>query len=307
MVPQSEEHRRVGPYLSVVVGVLVASQAALLIRLAQTQVNSLAVAAWRLTLATLVIAPIALVARRSELRQLSRRDLGKVLAAGLLLAVHFAGWITSLAYTSVAASTVLVWTSPTFVGLGSHLLLRERLAPGIMVALVTTIAGGILIAVGDLGQGSHRLLGDLMALVGALALAGYLLIGRRLRPRLSLIAYIFPVYGIAALALMAALLASGLPGTPRHPQGWLWLALLALGPQVLGHSSLNYALRFFSATFVNIASFAEPVIATLLAWWVLGEAPSSWIVGGGVLIFAGIAVATLAERPVQAMPQKDVA
>ena len=284
------------PYLGVGLGVLTVSTAAILIRLAQVEAHSLVIAAWRLTLAIIVLTPIVLATCRSELRTLTRREWISALVSGLLLALHFAAWITSLAYTSVAASVVLVSTSPLFVGLASHLLLRERLSRGMIVALVTAIAGSVLVGLGDLGAGTHQLWGDVLALVGAIAAAGYFLIGRRLRVRLSLLAYVFPVYGTAALVLMATMLVSGLPAIPQRPQTWLWLLLMALGPQILGHSSLNWALRYLSATYVTIATLAEPIGSTLLAWWLLGEQPSLWAVAGGALILAGIVVASQTER-----------
>lgn len=288
------------PYLGVGLGVITVSTAAILIRLAQVEVHSLVIAAWRLTLATLILTPIALTLRRSELHALTRHEWDSALVAGILLALHFATWITSLAYTSVAASVVLVSTHSIFVGLASHLLLRERLSRGMVVALLIATAGGVLIGLGDLGEGSHRLRGDILALGGAITAAGYFLIGRRLRARLSLLTYVFPVYGTAALTLMIILLVSGLPALPHHPQTWLWLLLMALGPQILGHSSLNWALRYLSATYVTIATLGEPVGSALLAWWLLGEQPSRWAVVGGALVLAGIATASHAERPAEA-------
>jgi len=288
------------PYLGVGLGVVTVSTAAILIRLAQAEAHSLVVAAWRLTLATLVLTPIALITRRSELRTLARHEWGSMLLSGLLLALHFATWITSLAYTSVAASVVFVSTSPIFVGLASHLLLHERLSREMTVALLVAMVGSTIIGLGDLGEGTHRLWGDVLALIGAMAAAGYFLIGRRLRARLSLLAYVFPVYGSAAVVLMAVMLAAGLPALPQRPQTWVSLLLMALGPQILGHSSLNWALRYLSATYVTIATLGEPIGSTLLALWLLGERPLLWTVAGGVLILAAIAVASYAERPARA-------
>jgi drug/metabolite transporter (DMT)-like permease len=111
-----------------------------------------------------------------------------------------------------------------------------------------------------------------------------------------LLAYVFPVYCTAAVILMAVVLLAGLPLLPAQPDTWLWLFLLAVGPQIVGHSSLNWALRYLSVTYVTIAALGEPVGATLLAWWVLGERPSLWAVMGGVLILAGIARASRVER-----------
>jgi drug/metabolite transporter (DMT)-like permease len=134
-------------------------------------------------------------------------------------------------------------------------------------------------------------------LMGALSGAGYFLIGRRLRARLSLLAYVYPVYGTAAVVLVTVLLISGLPRIPDSPQTWLWILLMALGPQLLGHSSLNWALRYLTATYVTIATLGEPIASTLLAWWLLEERPSLWTAVGGALTLAGIAIASHVERP----------
>ena len=285
-----------GPYLGVGLGVIVCSTAATLIRLAQTDANSLTIAAWRLTLSALILGPIALITHRSELRRLTRRDWSSALASGTLLAIHFGAWTASLAYTSVAASVALVTAYPIFVGLASRIFLRERLSRKMIMAIAVAVLGSIVIGLGDLGEGTHRLWGDLLALIGAVAGAGYFLIGRQLRTRLSLLAYVFPVYGTAATVLMSLLLASGPPRVPDQPQTWLWIFLMALGPQLLGHSSLNWALRYLSATYVTIATLGDPICSTLLAWWWLGERPSPWAVIGGAMIMAGITIASYAER-----------
>jgi drug/metabolite transporter (DMT)-like permease len=272
------------------------SAAAILIRLAQAGAHSLVVAAWRLVLASLILAPVVLWTRRREFSRLAHTNLLLVLAAGALLAIHFATWITSLAHTSVAASVMLVSTTPIFVGLASHLILREKLSRGMMSALAIATAGSIVIAGGDLRSGTHRLWGDVLALLGAITGAGYFLIGRRLRGHLSLLAYVFPVYAVAALLLLGAVPAFGLPLLPRSPQTWGWILLMAIGPQILGHSSLNWALRYLSATFITIATLGEPIGSTLLAWWLLGETPSALTVLGGVLIMFAIVVASRGER-----------
>ena len=283
------------PPLGLLLGVLAASTASPLIRLAQQEAVSLAVAAWRMLLAALLLAPYALTARRAELRSMTRREWVLALISGLFLALHFATWISSLALTSVAVSVVLVATSPLWVGLISHLFLGERLSRSQALGLAVALAGSAVIGFGDAGQGTHRLVGDGLALAGALSAAGYFLIGRRLRTRLSLVGYVFPVYGTAAVAL---LLTAGLRGVPMGgyaPITWLWLLLLAIGPQILGHSSLNWALRHVSATFVTLATLGEPIGSTLLAWLILREAPGWSAVLGGGLILIGIMVAGRSE------------
>ena len=297
---QSDRFRGLRPHVGLAVGVAAASTAAILIRLAQIEAHSLVVAAWRMLIAVVLLAPVALATRLPELRTLGRSEWTKAAASGLLLALHFAAWITSLAYTSVAASVALVWTAPIFVAIGEHILLRQRLSPQMIAALSVVTVGSVFIALGDWQQETHRVLGDLLALVGALSSAGYFLIGRQLRARLSLLGYVFPVYAAAGAALLALALVSGaitgMPVIPHQTTTWLWLFLLAVGPQILGHTSLNWALRYLSATFVTLATLGEAVGSTLLAWWLLGEMPSLWALAGGSLILIGAAIASAAER-----------
>jgi len=277
--------------LVLVLGVTAASTASTFIRLAQADIPSLAVAAWRLTLASVILAPVTLATCRAELRSLSRQEWLLALSGGLVLAIHFAAWITSLAMTSVAASVMLVATSPLFIGLITYAFFHEPVAPRLWGGMVLALVGSIIIGLDDVGEGTHRLMGDLLALVGALAAAAYFLIGRRLRTRLSLLAYIFPVYATAAVVLMLVALLSGVSLTGYGASTWGWLLLLALIPQIIGHSSLNWALRHLPVTYVSLSVLAEPIGSTLLAWWVLTEPPTWAAVGGGALILAGLLIA----------------
>ncbi len=276
------------------VGVLAASTASIFIRLAQADAAPLAIAAWRLTLASLLLAPLALARYRRELASFSDEERRLALAGGAMLAAHFATWISSLALTSVAASVVLVTTTPLFVGLFGYLFLGESLSFRLVVGLLLAMVGAIVIGVGDAAGGTHQLTGDFLALGGAVTAAVYLLVGRRLRARLSLVGYIFPVYGTAALFLLALALIQGAPLGGYAPLTWLWLLLLALVPQLVGHSSLNWALGHLPATYVSLAVLGEPIGSTLLAWWLLQEAPPSSALGGGLLILLGL---VLAGRP----------
>ncbi len=284
------------PYLGVSLGVMTLSTGAILVRQAQMGAPSLVVAAWRLTLASLILAPLTLATRRCELRALSGRDWVSAIASGLFLAVHFGAWITSLAYTSVAASVTLVSTYPIFVALVSGLVLRERVPWVTALAIIIAAVGSVIIGLDDRGHEQHRLLGDALALLGGAAGAGYFLIGRRLRGRLSLLVYVLPTYTTAALALSALALALRLSPLPETPRTWLWLLLMAIGPQIVGHSSLNWALGYLSAIYVTVATLGEPVGSTLLAWWLLDERPGWLTIVGGTLVLAGIAIASGSER-----------
>ncbi len=293
---------RLPPAVALVVGVLAASTASTFIRLAQAEMAgfadaspwqvSLAVAAWRLTLASAILSPFALTTGRKRAGGSIRRDEWVLaLGAGILLAGHFAAWITSLALTSVTASVVLVSTNPLFAGLASVLFLKERMGRRMVVGLLTAVIGSAVIGLGDLGRGTHHLTGDMLALAGAVTGAGYFTIGRRLRARLSLLGYVFPVYAAAAAALMGLSLAFGGPLWGYPPTLWLWLLLLALLPQIVGHSSLNWALRHLKTTYVALAVLGEPIGSALLAWLILSEPPPLLAAAGGTLVLAGILLA----------------
>jgi drug/metabolite transporter (DMT)-like permease len=275
------------------VAVVAMSWAAPLIRLATAP--PLAIAAWRLTFATLLLAPaLAASPARRDWTKLGGGARRIAVVAGIALALHFASWITSLRLTSVAASAVLVSLSPVFAWLFSRIFLGERPARRQAIGIALAIAGAAVIALGDARHaGRGALTGDLLALAGAAFGGAYFVIGRRLRADLGLLAYITPVYGVAALVLLAW--ATGLrEAFVAYPAGdWLIFAALAAGPMIVGHGGLNYALRYLPAYTVNVAALGEPVGATLIAWLLpaIAEPPGLPALAGGVLALGGIALA----------------
>ena len=297
-----------------VLGILAVSTASILIRLArQQQVPALVIAAYRLGLATLILAPIALRRQRAELLQLTRADWIAALFSGGFLALHFAAWISSLDCTTIASSVVLVTTSPIWVALAGWLFLRERLSRSLVTGLIVTVAGGLLVGLSDAsvppagscaapGILSAQGWGDLLALMGAWFVAGYLLIGRHLRHRISLLAYLFVVYGTAAVLLIGLAAINNQSfvispiGTPFSAQALLWLILLAILPQLVGHSSYNYALRFLPPTYVAIVALAEPIGTSILAFLLLAELPPPLTILGAAVILIGILIASWPDR-----------
>jgi len=271
------------------VGVLGVSSSAVLIRLADAP--PLAVSFYRNALAALVLVPIALGTRGPELRSLSPRQWRLATASGAILALHFALWVPSLELTSVAASTVLVTTGPVWVAIIGAVTLSEHVGRRAAIGIALTLAGAVVISGGDLGTSSRAVLGDLLALGGAVAAAGYVLVGRSLRPHVSLVVYVAIVYSVAAAVLAVAMLAMGTPFTGFTSEVWLLFVLMAAGPQLLGHTVFNFLLAEVEAWVVAIAVTAEPVGASILAFLVLDEAPPALAVAGGVLILAGIALA----------------
>jgi drug/metabolite transporter (DMT)-like permease len=299
------------PIIVLGLGILAASTASLFIRYAQRDVPSLVIAAYRLSLATLILSPFVLANNRHELGQLKRRQITLMIMAGVFLAFHFAAWITSLEYTTVASSVVLVTTSPLWVALIVTTILKERLPGiawlGICIALIGSVvvtggqvcqvqSGGLVCPqLSDFIQG-RAFWGDFLALVGAWMAAGYLLVGRKLRAQITLGSYIYIVYGTAALVLLAAVLAARLQLTGYPAIDYVWFLALALFPQLLGHSSFNWALRYLSAAYVSVNLLGEPIGSALLALVFLGEKPSLLEIAGGLLILGGIFIVSRGER-----------
>ncbi len=267
---------------------VVISCAAIWIRWAQTEVPSLSIAAYRLGIAALLLTPLALTQRRAELRALSKTDWRYALLGGVCLALHFVFWISSLQFTSVASSVVLVTTNPIFVALGSYFLLKEPVTMSLIVGIAISLVGGVLMGYGDFLAGPNVLLGDGLALLGAVMASAYLLVGRRLRAHTDLLTYIFLVYSAAAVVLLVTALLLRQPLVGFHQETYLWLVLLALGPQLIGHTSLNWALKHLSASTVAVIILGEPLGSTVLAYFLLGERVTALKAVGGALILVGI-------------------
>jgi drug/metabolite transporter (DMT)-like permease len=282
------------PTLALVSGVLAVSTGAILVRLAEAP--ALVIAAYRVGLASVLLIPLACWQARRELRALSRSDYLLALLAGLFLALHFATWISSLDYTSVATSVVLVNTNPLWVGLLTPLISKEGVSWLTRLGIVVSVVGGIIIGLGDVALGGQALWGDVLALLGSLCAALYLLLGRALRRQLSLLAYIMVCYGSAAVILWVMVLALRLPITGFSGQTYTMFLAMAVVPQLIGHSSYNWALRWFSASLIAVSLLGEPIGSTVLAYLLLGEGLTWPKVLGGGLILAAIYLAARGER-----------
>jgi drug/metabolite transporter (DMT)-like permease len=303
-----EPRIRIALPFALLTAILAVSTSSVLIRFAQADAPSLAIAALRLSCATLLLAPLAWTRHRKELRNLTYREILLGVLSGLCLAVHFATWISSLEYTSVASSVVFVSTGPLWVALLSPVLLNEQLTRAAIFGLVIAIAGGILIGLSDActwdPSGSFRcpelsqvlqgraMWGNFLALAGAWTVSGYLIIGRKLRAKMSLIPYIFLVYGMSAIVLIVFMFAAGQSplGYPARTYGWIFL--LAAFPQLIGHSTYNWVLRYIPATLVAIITLVEPIGSAVLAYFILRETPTIGVLLGGLLILVGIYLAS---------------
>ena len=274
------------PYIILFIGVLSVSFAAIFIRLADAP--PLVIAAYRLTIASLVLIPVASIKSRRSLNQLHRQELFLILLSSLLVALHFGLWITSLSYTSIASSVVLVTAHPAFVAVISYFLWSERLDKLTTGGIVIAFIGVVFINYSGFTFGSQAILGDLLALIAGFAMGGYLIIGRQLRARIDLLSYLTILYTCSAVILVVATVIFGYSFFGYSTTTYIMLVLLALVPQLIGHSSINLAVRLIPATFVSVAILGEPIGATLLGYFILDEVPSVNEIVGGLFILGGI-------------------
>lgn len=283
----------ISPVFVLIVAVLAMSWSGPLTKFATAP--AAAVSAWRLVFSVALIALVLAVrGARPDSFRLDRREWLLAISAGVLLAFHFWAWIASLSYTTVASSVVLVSMQPIFVAIMSAALLHEHASRRQWLGILVACAGALVIGVSDAGSGAAArsvLLGDALALLGALLVSGYYVIGRGLRRRLDLWVYIALVYGIAALVLIVIVAADPSVALTGYPaRDWWIFAALAAGPMMLGHTGVNYALRYVPAYVANVAIMGEPIGATIIAWSLpaLREVPGIGMLLGGLLILTGI-------------------
>jgi drug/metabolite transporter (DMT)-like permease len=289
------------------IGILAVSTASLFIRFAQVEIPSLVIAAGRLLIATLVISPFAFRSWKGQPPVMCEKTWGLLILAGVFLGLHFATWITSLEFTSVASSVVLVTTAPLWVALLSPIFLKERITRWVIIGLVVALCGAVIVGIGGIcgfleGQltcqglnhlwSRNNLTGNLLALMGALLSGSYLMVGRSVRNKLSLPIYTAIVYGIASIVLILLVLLNRSQVGGYSPSSYIWIVALALIPQVVGHSAFNWALKYLSAAYVSIALLGEPIGSVILAALFLKETPGILEIIGGVLILSGIILAT---------------
>jgi len=298
--------KNLNPIFATLAGIVFVSTASLFIRFAQAEASSLVIAAARLTIASLVLVPLALVRNRKTPIHLTWQEWGKGLLSGLFLALHFAAWITSLEYTSIASSVVLVTTTPLWVALLSPIVLKERIRKVVWIGLVISVVGGVVVGLANAcqwersglicqaqGFTGEAMRGNALALFGAWMAAGYMLMGRQLRKKLDTISYTALVYGTAAGILLGVVMLKSEPIFSYTPETYVWLLALGLIPQLLGHSLLNWALKYISAAYVSLTLLGEPIGTSILAYLFLRESPTTLEGVGAVLILIGIVIGSV--------------
>ena len=289
----SEEAKPLSPYLPLSAAIAFVSLGSILVRLAQAP--PLAVSFYRVFIAALALAPFALAVAFRSWPSLGLGAGLLLVGSGLSLGAHFATWITSLSYTSVASSVLLVNTAPLFTLVFSRVFLGERVTRTVAGAMVLALGGACVIALADWGSGADSLKGDLLALAGAVTLSLYHVIGRGLREALPLNAYVLGVWSVAALVLAPAALMARVPLTGYGSRTWAMFVALGLVPTLAGHGLVNLALRALPAPTVGLFLLGEPIGAALLALLIFGERPGAWVLVGGAAVLAALAIIVLRE------------
>ncbi len=292
-------------YIAIFAAIASISAAAILIRLALDEtMPPILITGARLFVATIVLTPITLSRYMPHIKGLSRKEFILACISGLFLAIHFIAWVSSLQYTTVLVSVVIVTTGPIWVAMLEVVFLRIRLSQLVIFGLFIALAGGIFIGlplsgamieseVGQIAvQQDTTIIGALLSWIGAMAVAVYMLIGRKLRAKLPLIPYIWLVYGIATLVMLIAVIFTSTPVFGFRTEGYLVLLAMGLVPQLIGHSSLNYALEYFPATFVSMFTQLEPIGSAILAYIFFSELPPAQQILGSAIIISGVLIAS---------------
>ena len=275
------------------IGLIAISFASIFIKLCDAP--SLVIAAYRLGIASIFYIGFTRIRYGPILSVYSKSQLKIVLLSGVFLTIHFATWITSLKFTSVASSVVLVESGPIFVAIGSYIFLREKPSKLMLLGILMAFIGTIIISVHDFSLDKNSLVGNLLAIAGAIGVAGYLLAGRKLRASIDTFRYVTMVYSVAAILLILLAIMSGNSLVGYTSKTYLLLFAIAMIPQVIGHTSLNWALKYFSATAVAVIILGEPIGASILALVILGETLSAVKIIGGFIILTGVIIAILSE------------
>lgn len=253
-----------------------------------SEAPALAIAAYRLAFATLILLVPTLLFSRKELFKLSIREVAILAVIGVALAFHFGFWISSLKYTSVANSVILVSTHPILIALISHYYLRERITLVAGAGVGIALLGMVVIGLSDLTVSPESLLGDILALIGMFALAAYLLSGRRIRQKTSVLPYVTVVYGVATICLFAGCFLFNVKLYPYPQNEWILFLALAIVPMILGHTVYNWTLKYVTTLVVSMSILGEPILSSILAFFLLEEVPTIWVLAGGVLVLIGI-------------------
>lgn len=288
------EKPKINPLFVLAIGVAAVSTSAILVKLSTAP--SAVIAFYRLLFSVLLMLPFFILKYVSELKLITKQDWAFSIVSGMFLAFHFILWFESLNLTSVASSTVLVTLQPLFAFVGTFLFFKERFSIIAMLSGLIAVIGSVIISWGDFRISGTAFFGDMLALAACALITFYLMFGQAVRKRVSLVAYTFIVYAISTVTLFIYVLFSGDPLYPYQSSDWVYFFLLALIPTLLGHTLFNWAVKWLSTSVISVAILFEPVGATLLAYYLLGETVI-WTQGiGGIIVIVGISIFLLDKR-----------
>ena len=276
------------PMIMIVIGVLGISLSAIFVK--YSTAPSAVTAAFRLGWTVLLMSPVVWAKRevREELLHVNKRELGLSVLSGLFLAIHFVLWFESLQHTSVASSTSIVCTEVIWVALGFCLFLKGTLSKQAVLAIIIAFAGSVVIAYSDSSAGGAHLYGDILALVSAVAVAVYTLLGRIVRNNVSTSVYTYVVYVSCAAALLGTCMVQSYPLFGYGMSAVIVGLLLSVFSTILGHSIFSWCLKYFSPAFVSASKLCEPVAASIMAVFLFRELPSVLQIFGGAMIIGGV-------------------
>ncbi|MDF2949824.1 MAG: hypothetical protein K0R07_1866, partial [Sedimentibacter sp.] len=257
----------------VLAGTLFTSLSSIIIRFSDAP--ALVISAYRMLFTTLMLLIPVILKSRTEFKNITKKEYILCVASGIFLALHFATWITSIKMTTVANSTILVSCSPIFVALANYFITKEKLGRKMAIGISLSLAGTIIIAMGSSREtASNLMLGNILAFLGAMFVAGYLVIGGIARKNLSAGVYVFIVYSVSTVVLFVMCIASGTPVYPYAPKEFLLFSALAFFCSILGHTVYNYMVKYVSSTMISVSTLSEPIFASILALLIFNEIPS---------------------------------
>jgi drug/metabolite transporter (DMT)-like permease len=271
---------------AILIAVVSVSFSAIFIRWSDS--HPLVIAMYRMGITSLILLPVVLLKNYNDIKNLNRNEICWITLIGIILAIHFATWITSLKETSVASSVILVTSHPLFVAIISHYFYKEKLKMIGYLGIMTAFTGVLILTAGDLGRGGSHFRGDLLALVGGLAAGLYILGGRKMRKDIPLVPYAFLVYSICTLSLLPACILISAPIYPLPAREYELFILMAIFPTILGHTLYNFALKYVKAQVISVSLLGEPIGASILAYLLLSEGINMFTAIGGGLILVGI-------------------
>ncbi|QPQ29544.1 DMT family transporter [Lysinibacillus sp. JNUCC 51] len=290
------EKPKIHPYIPIFIGVISVSLSAIFVKLANAEAG--VIAFYRMLFSVLIMAPLFFWKYTNEIKELRIRDWLFSSVAGIFLAFHFILWFESLNYTSVASSTVLVTLQPLFAFVGTYFFFKENITLKTIFAGVIAIVGSILISWGDFKLSGTAFYGDILALVACALVTAYFLFGQDVRKRLSLVTYTMVVYAVSTITLFIYVLIKGESFGPYPTMDWIWFILLAIVPNLLGHTLFNWSIKYVSTNVVSIAILFEPIGAAILALLIFKEYLIATQIIGGFIVIVGILLFVVDEKKI---------